>query len=159
MRAFTKGAFVASVAGALLFAFAGPAFSNYVTDMQITCSQVTANYSEFTAPEHPIVLHVSLNGVPQSVTTVPSPTSGESGTVTANISAITATLNGGSGVVSAFATWVPNQTSDTVSATLTCGTVPTTPTTPTTPDVEGTVVVRGQAVAAVPVQAQPTVTG
>ncbi len=57
--------------------------------------------------------------------------------------------------------WEPDGFTESSSATIplagTC-TAPTTP--PTTPPaVEGTVVVRGQAVAAVPVQAQPTVTG
>jgi hypothetical protein len=97
------------------------------------CAQVSASFSDFAAADHPISFQVSVGGAPfQTVAAVESPPNFVgAGTATADISSLTAVLQGSSGSVAVFAEWSAGQT-DTATYTVTCGTPPPPPTTPPT---------------------------
>jgi hypothetical protein len=99
----------------------------------IDCSTVTQRFVDLPLRDRPIYFFVSVQGGPfQRLTPTENPPGfdGE-GTATADISSLTATLQGQSGTVAFYLTWAEGQT-DTVTQTVVCGTAPPTTTTPPT---------------------------
>ena len=141
---------------ALIAMLAGPAEGHESSTMSITCSTVSGTFGNFATGNHPIVWHVQVgSGAVQTVVTTETPPAFlGSGSATADITALTAPLNGTTATVQAFATW-PGGQSATQTAELTCG-VPT-----QVGGIEVTAPSAAPAVApvAVPVQAAATFTG
>jgi hypothetical protein len=125
---------------ALVSLLAGSASGHGVNGTSLSCAQVTGTFQDFTAGDHPIVWNVQIgDGAPQTVATVETPPDFVgTGTATAAISALTDQLNGAPATVHAFATW-PGGQSATLSAQLTCGSLPVVTTTLAPPQVAATV--------------------
>jgi hypothetical protein len=159
MKTLSRLALGFALAAGLVPLLAGSASGHSLSGATITCDAVTGTFHDFTAGDHPIVWHVKVaDGSFTDVSTVESPPAFVgSGTATADISALTSTLQGTSATVQAFATWSTGQ-SATTSADLTCGTPEVSPaTTPTTPTTLAPQVSAGEATAPAAVRVTPLV--
>jgi hypothetical protein len=115
-----------------VFLFAGTAGAHTGQVISADCAQASASFSDFAATDHPISFQVSVLGGPtQSVAAVESPPNFVGpGSATADISSLTAVLQGSPGSFVVFAEWSAGRT-DTATVTVTCGTPP--PPSTTTP--------------------------
>ena len=153
-----------------VFALGGSASAHVASEVNITCSSVSGTITDTATPndnDHPITWNVKVGDasfqVVASTETPLTPGPNESTRVTADISALTATLNGTTATVSAFASW-PSGQSDVFSSPLTCGTAPAVVSppvaaSPQTVEVSPAVAERAAAPAAVPVAVAPRFTG
>ena len=97
---------------ASFFVWAGTAVAHEGDIVSADCSSVSASFVDFASTDHPISFSVSVaGGASQTVAAVESPPAFEgAGTATADISALTATLDGTSGSLSVYAFWNGGQT-------------------------------------------------
>ena len=119
---------------ASFFVWAGTAVAHEGDIVSADCTSVSASFVDFASTDHPISFSVSVaGGASQTVAGVESPPAFEgAGTATADISALTATLDGTSGSLSVYAFWNGGQTA-TATYTVTCGTPTPPPPTPPPP--------------------------
>ncbi|HZP30850.1 MAG TPA: hypothetical protein VFC99_18015 [Acidimicrobiia bacterium] len=109
--------------GAVVAMVAGAASGHELDRTSITCTTVSGTFHDFGAHDHPIVWHVKLGaGASATVATTETPAAFVgAGTASADIAALTATLDGATATVTAYATWPGGQSAATT-ASVTCGT-------------------------------------
>jgi hypothetical protein len=118
---------------ASFFVWAGTAVAHEGEVVSADCSSVSGSFVDFAADDHPISFAVSIAGGPfQTVAAVESPPGFVgAGTASADISSLTATLEGKTGTLAVYAFWDHGQT-DAAQYTVTCGDAPPPTTVPPT---------------------------
>jgi hypothetical protein len=156
MRRVSRFAVASVVSIAAVVALAIPAAAHEITEFSLSCSTVSATLTTDNPDIHPVTWNVKVGdgefvAVPTTETHI-GPVDQDVTVVTADISALTAALQGQTTTVQAFLSWAALPNGDqTFSGTVTCGTPPTPP--PTPPPV----VIQVLPVVAIPAPVTPTI--
>jgi hypothetical protein len=161
MNRISRFVVVSVAAMAVVVALAIPAGAHEITDFSLSCTTVSATLTTDNPSIHPVTWNVKVGdadfvAVPTTETHV-GPVDQDVTLVTADVSALTAGLQGQTVTVQAFLSWAALPDGDqTFSASVTCG-IPPTP--PAPPDVSPAVTDPTTAPAAAPVLVNAHFTG